>query len=259
MIRLDRVSALNLVVLLNYLQRHPPEADPDTMWRDNLAHAETLNPNDDDELSPEQHPLVRVIFEQANGLGTPSTRQLIDTPLNQLINQLIGDDSAESTIVEKVARLVSEPYAENRLTGRLLEDLRRTLMTKEEQAQLISKLDEASLICSGCQARFENSEMLSIKLTPDGLMTLRCARCNMPNWQRCGAIGCAEVVRMKIPASRCSAHDESNSTDSWVQAFVTPDLNTDLNTETTSAPTLSRTLRRASTLFTPHPTRRRNR
>jgi hypothetical protein len=203
MVRLNNEQAGQLLALLVWIKEQREEIDPSRMWGDITAHREEEYGQAVDR-GEQASPVTQALFD---ALQAYSPAIKLSHIIDQIASQLVVDNSAiEMTLIDKIIKILSDKYAGNRLTGSMLAQLRTSLLTQQEMAQVVSKLDDQELVCNGCGGTFQTGEAATFMIDSHGMAIFRCIRCERPVRQQCKIAGCESKVRTKIEPAKCDEH-----------------------------------------------------
>lgn len=263
MVRLSNKQAGELLAVLVWLKEQQQEIDTGALWGMILHPREDEYSQAMDEGVPAR-PVTGALFGHVREYGH---RINLSSAIDVIADQLAGGTPAgDVTLVDKLLTVLTGPHAMNRITGPVITDLRKALLSQDEQTKVVALLEKKDLACANCGAEFGPGEMATAEVDSYGTSLFVCARCERPSSQRCQTSKCEERIAIDLASVRCSAHrkegGEVNSTNEvafdgqirWGAGAGVPDP----TTPSTAQNRLRDVLRAANrpTPFTPPPTRR---
>lgn len=89
--------------------------------------------------------------------------------------------SQDKDLLDAIVRVTGLPYARNRMSGDVLESLKKALLLPDEIAGLKERLGREEMHCTTCGKKFMNGEMGSF-INERGRSSVMCTNCYHPVW-----------------------------------------------------------------------------
>lgn len=190
--RITEPSARFLLVVLSQLQSPPTEV---------LNVARESGGNEERESAGI---LLNAQYEDGLMLDVEEIKKELSLQLNS------SNIDVDSTIVDSLVRILQMPYTRNILSGEMLAQLKRTILSSSELRGLNERLLALERSCAGCGSALTSGEMTTLMRNQERGETsysIFCSNCRRPQYKRCMAPSCQELINMASSSGLCSEHE----------------------------------------------------